>query len=255
VINVLYSDSQAKIFERIKGISVPLSSCFNVFNGVKPFEVGKGKPPQTKTIATEKPYVFDGTRPNDEWSPLLRGSLINRYVLLWDKNYWIKYGPWLAAQRDPEIFEAPEKIMIRQTDDSLKATLITSGFIARNNLHIIVPKSEDISLKFILGVINSKLLDFLYSFINPEKGEALAEVKKQHVEILPVIKAPIESQKPIVNLVDQMLATKKQLAATQRDSEREQFQRKCDYLDGEIDRLVYELYGLTAEEIKIVEGS
>jgi hypothetical protein len=52
-----------------------------------------------------------------------------------------------------------------------------------------------------------------------------------------------------------MLATKKQLAATTRDTEREQLQRKCDYLDGEIDRLVYELYGLTVEEIKIVEGN
>ena len=51
-----------------------------------------------------------------------------------------------------------------------------------------------------------------------------------------------------------MLAAKKQLATTQRDSEKEQLQRKCDYVDGEIDRLVYELYGLTAEEIKIVEG-
>ena len=51
-----------------------------------------------------------------------------------------------------------------------------------------------------------------------------------------------------------MLAPKKQAAAARRDSEREQFQRKCDYLDGEIDRLVYELYGLTAEEIRIVEG-
>jgi hypothetical protein len=41
----------------------------------------------------------------------------------------------------------------------------------------------------------------------------------------------------------------------QRDTEREQLQNKCDYLDGEIDRLVYALYGLTAEEIKIVEGT
>ena len=52
-----------------------------------------------------------------------------------------------------------------------------------------------------------------------------------------------------------MLAAKKQLAATQRATEREQFQRKCDYLDGEIDRLVYELYGLNESEIKIVEMS
>lgn len=37
--------------------------------------------------------------------------------------------------------------------------------------------------------------------------------------------------------------------------QRERDQRKCEYLDGEIDRLVYELYGITAEEIKIVEGN
>ncbi|MDP4198936.1 MAG: hypothetical protein Q8922_06815 [Bacteroidota bacterium] len=52
-----------------------------------------------------------------------------------------------------------------------------------------------------------------------------------------------------------MLATKKQLATAHRVSEREQLQRKCDYLDGEIDKLVYQLYGLTAEEIRIVEGA
>jgi len=64
-----------------------------------------------------------------------------------------------------------------------------------------------------------------------------------------------DGSKAIPKLVDQMLATKKQLAATQRDTERGQLQRKCDYLDGEIDRLVYGLYELTEEEIRIVEGS
>ncbi len=52
-----------------------------------------------------------------------------------------------------------------------------------------------------------------------------------------------------------MLATKQHAAAARRDSEKEQLQRKCDYIDGEIDLLVYELYRLTAEEIKIVVGS
>ena len=52
-----------------------------------------------------------------------------------------------------------------------------------------------------------------------------------------------------------MLAPKKQAAAARSDSEREQFQRTCDYLDGEIDKHVYQLYGLTAEELRIVEGA
>jgi adenine-specific DNA-methyltransferase len=51
-----------------------------------------------------------------------------------------------------------------------------------------------------------------------------------------------------------MLATKQRLAHATRDSEREQLQRKCDWLDAEKDKLVYQLYGLTTEEIKVVEG-
>ena len=68
---------------------------------------------------------------------------------------------------------------------------------------------------------------------------------------------PIPASEPdskLLQLVDQMIAAKKQLSITQRDSEKEQLQRKCDYLDGEIDKLVYQLYGLTEEEIRIVEG-
>jgi hypothetical protein len=44
------------------------------------------------------------------------------------------------------------------------------------------------------------------------------------------------------------------LASASRESERDQLTRKCEYLDNEIDRLLYELYGLNEEEIKIVEG-
>jgi hypothetical protein len=56
-------------------------------------------------------------------------------------------------------------------------------------------------------------------------------------------------------LVDQMLATKKRLASAMSDTDRERHQNKCEYLDAEIDKLVYALYGLTAEEIRIVEGA
>ena len=48
-----------------------------------------------------------------------------------------------------------------------------------------------------------------------------------------------------------MLESKKRLAAASRESERDQV---TEYLDNEIDKLVYELYGLSEEEIKVVEG-
>jgi adenine-specific DNA-methyltransferase len=56
-------------------------------------------------------------------------------------------------------------------------------------------------------------------------------------------------------LVEQMLAAKPQLARAQSDKDKNFYENKCATLDRQIDALVYDLYGLTADEIKIVEGA
>ena len=58
-----------------------------------------------------------------------------------------------------------------------------------------------------------------------------------------------------MSLVEQMLELHKKLGGAKLSSEKEMIQRRIDATDSEIDRLVYDLYGLTDEEIKIVEGS
>jgi type II restriction/modification system DNA methylase subunit YeeA len=57
----------------------------------------------------------------------------------------------------------------------------------------------------------------------------------------------------MISLVDQMLAAKKQLANAQTDKDKNFYGGKCESLDHQIDALVYQLYGLTDAEIKIVE--
>ena len=190
----------------------------------------------------EKPYVSDGPKPPGKyWRPLLRGSLIGRYRICWDNNYWIKYGPWLAAPRDPAIFDAPEKICVRQTGDSIIATLVDNRFIERNNLHIIISKTSEASYLMTLGLLNSTLMNFIYSYMNPEQGEALAEVKKEHVEKLLIPSKPSQ-QKEIEGRVEKILELTNENPGADVSA-----------LEAEIDQMVYELYGLTEEEIKIVE--
>jgi type II restriction/modification system DNA methylase subunit YeeA len=58
----------------------------------------------------------------------------------------------------------------------------------------------------------------------------------------------------IISLVEQMLAAKPQLARAQSDKDKDFYENKCAALDRQIDALVYELYDLTEDEIKIVEG-
>ncbi|MFA5824088.1 MAG: N-6 DNA methylase [Thermodesulfovibrionales bacterium] len=259
-INVIVPPESQMLFRKIQGISSPLLHICKVYNGVKPFEKGKGTPPQTDKIMEEKPFVKDGLCPDKTFSPLLRGSLIHRYKNLWNQDYWIKYGPWLAAPRDPSIFAAQLKIVVRQTGDAIIATLVNNEFIARNNLHILLPHDMTYDLRYILGIMNSKLFGFVYSFMNPEKGEALAEVKKHHVEQLPL--RSINFSDPaakarhdrMVSLVEQMLSLNKQLQTTKTDHEKTSLQRQIDAADKQINQLVYELYGLTEDEIRIVEG-
>ena len=186
----------------------------------------------------EKPFVKEGIKPGKEWLPLLRGSLMNRYVNLWDNNYWILYGEWLAAPRNPAIFEAKEKIIVRQTGDSIIATIIGSKIICRDNLHICIAKTN-VTPQFVLGLLNSKLMNYVYGYINPERGEALAQVKKNHVEQLPIA---IGNEASIVNLVDTILNQKK-----------DNPQADTSALENEINKQVYHLYGLTYDEVLIVD--
>ena len=260
-INIIAPIDSQRLFSKIKQSSSPLMKICMVYNGAKPFEKGKGIPPQTEKIMKEKPYVQEGNAPNSKWSPLLRGSLIRRYESIWNRDYWILYGPWLAAPRNPSIFDAPLKIMVRQTGDSIIGTLVEQGFIGRDNLHIILPLDTNYDLRYILGIMNSRLIDFAYGLMNPEKGEALAQVKKQHVEQLTIhiinFSEPTDKARHdrMVKLVEQMLTLHKQSAATKTPDDKTRLQRQIDATDQQINLLVYELYGLMEKEIRIVESN
>lgn len=255
VINILANEEEKKLFEKIKKCSNSIQETSTVYNGVKPFEKGKGNPPQTAETMQTKPYVAENqAKPNKgkNWLPLLRGSLINRYTNFWDKNSWIDYGVWLAAPRDPKVFEAKEKIIVRQTGDRIIATLIGANIICRNNLHVII--SNELDHKFILGILNSKLTDFYYFQINPERGEALAEVKKNHVEQLPIPKNISDKQQTeIIKLVEQLLTFNKEIQTATLPDKKEQLQNRISFTEDKINQIIYELYELTEEEIKLIE--
>ena len=76
---------------------------------------------------------------------------------------------------------------MRQTGDSLIAAIDRSRLICMNNVHVGVAISKDLNVEYILGVLNSALMNWVYHSLNPEMGEALAEVKKENVARLPII--------------------------------------------------------------------
>jgi hypothetical protein len=218
-----------------------LGSVAKITQGTKPFQLGKGVPKQTKKILTEKPFIKD-YKVDETFRPLLRGSLMNRYSIIWDDNYYISFGDWLAEPRYSANFDSKKKVIVRQTGSGIIATLDCNKFIVRDNLYTVISKNEDISEEIILGILNSKFINWYYqNIINNEVGEALAQVKKGHLSILPIPDFSEEIFINIKNKVNKILANKKAGKDTSA-------------LERKIDKLVYALYGLTEEEILIVEG-
>ncbi len=118
---------------------------------------------------------------------------------------------------------------------------------------------------YLLGLLNSRLFWFAISNISIPFGIRAGQYRYrliyQYMEKVPI--RPVDLALPadkarhdrMVALVEQILAVQKQLAAAQSDKDKDFYTNRCDGLDRQIDALVYELYGLTADEIKIVEGT
>jgi len=164
-----------------------------------------------------------------------------------------------ASFRDPRIFIAP-KLVNRQTADSLIFALDDTGYCTLNSAHNTQALDGNRgTLLYLLGLLNSKLLIFYYRQRSQETRDAFPQV---HISALRQLPIPMTDScnhtdkarhNRMVKLVETMLDLHKQLATTKTSHEKTAIQRQIDTTDKEIDQLVYELYDLSEEEIRIVE--
>ncbi|MHA6250030.1 Eco57I restriction-modification methylase domain-containing protein [Pontibacter sp. CAU 1760] len=207
IFNYRATEIARRLRKKIKDVSTPLVKSYIVTTGVKPYQTGKGTPKQTKKDVKNKPFTaFELV--DSSWSPLIRGTQVNRYSLKWDGEY-IKYGEWLAEPRGKEAFLQP-KLFIRRTDDKLLTVYDENSYIGINSVHTIVPRSSTLSIKFLEALLNSGLMKWVFQFDNFHMvGKPLAEVKVVFVERLPIIIA--EFQQDFIEKADLMRAKNREL--------------------------------------------
>lgn len=113
-----------------------------------------------------------------------------------------------------------------------------------NTIYNCIISDKRYDTKYVLGVLNSKLMHSIWKEIYPEKKDVFPRIKKEQLVDVPIACVTTEQQKPIIALVNKILSAKKQNQKTETTP-----------WEHEIDHLVYKLYGLTEDEIKIVEQS
>ena len=157
------------------------------------------------------------------------------------------------------------KICVPRLVDQLCAAYDESGIHFLDNVDVggVTFKSEyeRQPLAYLLALLNSRLLRWYFPFVSAPFRGGWMSANRQFLSQLPY--NPIDFKKPadktrhdkIVSLVEQMLLAKNHLTAAQSDKDKDFYENKCDALDRQINALVYELYGLSEAEKKIVEDA
>ncbi|MDY0315801.1 MAG: N-6 DNA methylase, partial [Bacteroidales bacterium] len=148
----------------------------------------------------------------------------------------------------------------------------TKEYIGLTNTTVIFDTNEELNLKYLLALLNSKVLNFRYKSIGKQTGSGVFEYFENGVGKLPIPKIDEETQKSFIYLVDEILEAKQKIkdykilldeAISSNNFDREIALKKelenleniCSTNENRIDQMVYELYDLTDDEIKIVEGA
>lgn len=165
---------------------------------------------------------------------------------------WFEY--WDSK---PITFTSP-KIVFPDISSHNNFYLDKQGYPYLNTCYGIFLKDEGL-YEIMLGLLNSRLIEYFVKKISPFLRGGFYRYKSSYMKQIPIPSIIKEENNASIqrlkNLTNQMLESKKQLANAKTENEKEYLEKKCSIIDKQIDQLVYELYGLTEEEIKIVEES
>jgi hypothetical protein len=130
----------------------------------------------------------------------------------------------------------------------------TGDYIGLTNTTVMFGTNPQYSLKYLLAILNSKLFTFRYRSIAKQTGSGVFEYVPNAVGRFPIPEADATTQQEFALLVDKMHELKHREYAEQNSQAKKIIARQIDGVDAMIDKAVYKLYGLTDEEIKVVEG-
>ena len=214
------------LIRRIEANCRPLGELADVQRGVTPFELTE------KPVNRHSKRAFAGT--------------VRRYVLDLGATRFIRFDRTLAEPKPERYFIGP-RILLRELISRqfrLQATFTDEDFVTNKSMQTVLSLSDGPSLKYLLGCINSTLISWLFlQRSNVGHRDDFPKIVLKETRALPIPDGTKDQQLKIVRLVDRILAAK------QQDAE-----ANTRPLEQNIDELVYPLYGLTPEEIEIVES-
>lgn len=316
---VFLDDESDELNLKIIKNSEILDSLVDIKAGLQAYEKDKGEPKQSAEDVVNRPYDYD-YKFDDDTHKYLDGKDVGRYFTNWSGLY-LRYGKHLAAPRTFNLFDG-KKIIVREITGNYPKCLIATYnedvyLYNRSNIAIVEKANSNISLKYILAVLNSKLLSY-YFVKNTAKSvrKLFPKIILNDLRKFPIKKINPNSQIPFIENSDKTLTLNKELQGVNRKfnnyfsgqykieklpkklenwhqltfaafitelnkaiktagqiplTKKDEFEwldlfeenktkaqtlkSQIETTERAIDKMVYELYGLSEEEINIVENN
>ena len=238
--DIFGNEAILSLMNKIEEKSISLIELADFSLGITPYDKYKG---HSQTDIKNRIFHSKVKRNND-FKPLITGSNITQYKIFEEIQEYIHYGKWLGAPREQRFFIDP-RIIVRQII-SANPLRIFAGYTEKELYYTqigfgVIPKSN-LTPKFLLSLINSSLINFYhkYKFLDTEKN-VFQKILIANCKLLP-IKIP-DNQQPFIGLVDKIMIMKES-----------NHEVDISEIEADLNKMIYQLYDLSADEIKIIEG-
>ena len=175
---------------------------------------------------------------------LLRGQDVSAYSINFNQQYILfdKYDT--SKFKELSMYSNP-KILIRRVSNQIQATYDVDRYVVLNTVYCINLKTNNkYSPLFYVGVLNSRLISFWFTKTYCNTDKLFPYIRISQLQSVPLADPENQTEADIVRTVKEIFSIKSNNPSADISA-----------LESEIDRLIYQLYGLTDEEIKIIEES
>jgi hypothetical protein len=255
------TEQERALHKKISEANSRLERVCMVVRGPLFYRAGFGEPPQPESVFNEKPYTSD-TQLDDRFKRYIEPVDFARYRYHFRQERWLLYGPNLAEPRTEFPFAETPKIILRKIRSGLYAHLDETGYYTGYgvfNIRVRQKEKERLPYHFLLGILNSKLINWWLENKHVEENRQHNEnIIYEHIKQIPIHIPDMhrESQAGragrIAKQAIRVLDNYKKIAAGVTKEERREINKHINKDIADIDALTCRLYDLTDDEIKLI---
>ena len=169
----------------------------------------------------------------------LTGSNVEKYC--YKTVSYIEQDVVDEFQKDAMFYKG-KRLLVRETGSYLTIVYLEEDIFCNRSLYSTIIKDNSFNVQYVVGILNSRPIQYYYQQKFKAETDLFPKIRIKQAKQLPIPIASLQIQSTIAGLVEEIIKIKKNsLSSTEK-------------LEREIDKIVYELYGLTEEEIRVVEG-